>query len=355
MANPSPASDFPSSAISASKATRWRPRVLKWVRRAHLYTGLVLLPWVIFFGFSGMLFNHPEFGETESRGSWNGKELAALGFEVVDSRALAAEIVAELNESEAGQDLRLIPGQPVLMDGAIVYQGQAKAGAFTLAIDPSDGNANLQLSPEPRKTPVPPFLGARVDAPTVDGAMVESTVAALLAESGLKPLGKVEPSSRGGAELRFQLESPETGRRWNVSWNLMKGGLTARELGVGGGPDLYTVLTRFHKTHHYPHQFGARWLWNAFADATGLTMVLWGLSGAIMWWQIKPTRLIGIAGLSVAAVLAFFIFAGTYSNLHWVPREARPTSAAGKGSPPTPAGEARADRDKAGVPAAPTP
>lgn len=303
-----------------------------------MYTGLVLLPWVIFFGFSGMLFNHPELGETETRGRWSGADLAALGFGGVEPGALAAEIVAQLQEREGGEGLRLIPGEPVRVDGAFVYQGQAKGGTFTLSIDPADGSASLQHTKESPKAPATPFSSAGISpVGGVDAAKVEAVAAALLAESGLQPEGKVEASSRGGAELRFQIESPESGRRWNVSWNLLKGGLSAREVGVGGGPDLYTVLTRFHKTHHYPHQFGARWLWNAFADATGLTMVFWGLSGAIMWWQIKPTRLIGIAGLSVAGVLAFFIFAGTYSNLHWVPREARPGPTAAKGGPIPPA------------------
>ena len=354
MADSTPSSKTSTEGKRPLSSGRWRGRVLKWVRRAHLYTGLVLLPWVIFFGFSGMLFNHPEFGETEEVAAWSGSEVASKGFQGIDAEALAAEIVADLNHGGSGDDLRLIPGKPVDWEGGIVFQGQAKGGAFTLSIDPSDGDAVLHLTPESPKAKVPPFLSAEVAPKSgVKKEQVEEAVAALLAESGLEMTGKPEASARGGAELRFQVESPSTGQRWNVSWNLLKGGLAARELGVGDGPDLYTVLTRFHKTHHYPHQFGARWLWNAFGDATGLTMVFWGLSGAIMWWQIKPTRLIGVAGLSVAVVLAFYIFAGTYSNLHWVPREARPAPAAAKGGPQQTPGESKSGRERAENPATP--
>lgn len=354
MADSTPFSNRSADGKRAASSNRWRNRALKWVRRAHLYTGLVLLPWVVFFGFSGMLFNHPEFGEIEEVATWSGSEVASKGFQGIDAEVLAAEIVADLNRAVRGAELRLIPGKPVTWEGGIVFQGQAKGGGFTLSIDPSDGGAVLHQTPGSPQAKVPPFLSAEVSPESgVKGEQVEEAVAALLAESGLEMMGKPEASARGGAELRFQVELLTTGQRWNVSWNLLKGGLAARELGVGEGPDLYAILTRLHKTHHYPHQFGARWLWNAFGDATGLTMVFWGLSGAIMWWQIKPTRLIGVAGLSVAAVLAFYIFSGTYSNLHWVPREARPAPAAIKSGPLQSAGESKSGRVRPENPATP--
>ena len=324
----------PMNAGRSPSSTRFRNRILKWVRRAHLYTGLLLLPWVLFFGFSGMLFNHPEFGEMDQVGSWSGREMSKFGFETVEPESLASAIVADLNRSTEGRNLRLVPGG-ARVDGAFVFQGQARGGALTLTVDPEDGGAVLHRTTEATKPGAPSFVSAEIPSrkPT-ERESLEKAVARLMKESGIESAGTLEPSTRGGAELRFQVESESTGQRWNLSWNLLRGGLTARESGAGSGLDLYSVLTRFHKTHAYPQQFGARWLWSAFADATGLTMVFWGLSGAIMWWQIKPTRLIGVTGLSVAAVLAFYIFAGTYSNLHWTPRESRQPGPQGKpGSP----------------------
>lgn len=324
----------PGTAGGVRPSTRFRNRVLKWVRRAHLYTGLLLLPWVVFFGFSGMLFNHPGLGELDQVAAWSGREVAELGFEAIDPDELAVAIVADLNRSAVGRDLRLVPGG-TRIDGAFVLQGQAGGGALTLTIDPRDGSAVLNQARETAKPGAPDFVSVPVlagERPEI--ASLGKTVADLIERSGIESAGALEPSSRGGAELRFQVESATGDRRWNLSWNLLRGGLTARESGAGSGLDLYSVLTRFHKTHHYPQQFGARWLWSAFADATGLTMVFWGLSGAIMWWQIKPTRLLGITGLSVAGVLAFCVFAGTYSNLHWTPRESRPPGTQARQAPP---------------------
>ena len=45
---------------------RWLAKLMKLVRRVHMYTGLLMFPWVLLFGLSGMLFNHPNFGESGS-------------------------------------------------------------------------------------------------------------------------------------------------------------------------------------------------------------------------------------------------------------------------------------------------
>ena len=59
-------------------------------------------------------------------------------------------------------------------------------------------------------------------------------------------------------------------------------------------------------------------------------MVLWGITGVLMWWQIKPTRLVGVAGISIAAVVAFLVtVGGTLEELEFSPprsRGGRPTS-----------------------------
>lgn len=45
----------------------------------------------------------------------------------------------------------------------------------------------------------------------------------------------------------------------------------------------------------------------------------WSISGVIMWWQIKPTRLVGVSGLSIAAVIAFLVISGTLTELEFGP------------------------------------
>ena len=61
-----------------------RPRRRRWnalmrvVRRAHLFAGLLMLPWVVLYGVTAFLFNHPDafpdhqpraFGAAELKGN----------------------------------------------------------------------------------------------------------------------------------------------------------------------------------------------------------------------------------------------------------------------------------------------
>ena len=65
----------------------------------------------------------------------------------------------------------------------------------------------------------------------------------------------------------------------------------------------------------YPDQIGARWLWTLLADATAFTLIFWAVSGLIMWLQIRPTRLLGVAGLSIAAGVAWLVIASTLGEI----------------------------------------
>ncbi|MEC5127407.1 PepSY domain-containing protein [Verrucomicrobiales bacterium BCK34] len=305
-------------------------RVLKLVRRIHMYTGLILLPWVILFGFSGMLFNHPDLsGSVEVISSHSASEVDALKtFNEPNPDALADEILSKINEAEGLAFKRASSGDAVI-EGALVYQGNAEDGKAVVTLSPNYGSAVVRQYPSSKDGAKPVFPkaleGGLAGYDSDGGAGVADR---LFEAAGVEIEGDVETVERGAASVRFRIVSEDGKSRWNVSHNLVTGELSVREISAPLGVDLYELLTRLHKTHHYPDRFSTRWLWTAFGDATGVTMVFWGISGLIMWWQIKPTRVLGVAGLSVAAVVGFVIFAGTLSHNHWVPRQSK------GGSPP---------------------
>tara|TARA_Y100000589_G_scaffold294654_1_gene300497 strand:- start:1892 stop:2071 length:180 start_codon:yes stop_codon:yes gene_type:complete len=49
--------------------------------------------------------------------------------------------------------------------------------------------------------------------------------------------------------------------------------------------------------------------WAVIVDVMGALMIFWGLSGIFMWWQMKPTRRLGmisvIAGLALSIALGY--------------------------------------------------
>ena len=63
-------------------------------------------------------------------------------------------------------------------------------------------------------------------------------------------------------------------------------------------------LLRLHTAHGYPGEANARWYWAVVVDAMAFVMVFWGLTGLVMWWQIKATRRAGAVVLTLSAVAA---------------------------------------------------
>ncbi|MCB1078819.1 MAG: PepSY domain-containing protein [Verrucomicrobiae bacterium] len=336
---------------------RFNARLLKLVRRAHLYTGLLLLPWVIFFGFSGMLFNHPEwFGPVKVETVRTAAEVDRLAqYPEPDAARLASEVVKQLNDGAETPRYRIADTGTGVIDGTLNFEGKSESGERVLVIlSPNQGGASVRRFPNAAPQDKPDFHERRIELVTFDKNVAQSVASVLASDAGLKLVGDLTPVERGGAELRFRAQSISDGRLWNVTCQLMSGVVTARASDAASGLDFYSILSRLHKTHHYPDRRGARWAWSAFADATGITMVFWGVSGAIMWWQLKPTRLIGALGLSLAGVAAAIVFSGTFADLTFAP--ARPT-ASGGGAPsnreagnPSPKSRTPAANDKVTAP-----
>ena len=306
---------------SPKSTAKNRRRFTKLVRRAHMYTGLLLLPWVILFGLSGMFFNHGrQFGPMQTVAQWTPDQVAAAhGFSPADARSLAEELVADLNHSADGERFVLPDDHAPTLEGTYSYQANSERGRLQVSISSNRGEAHILQLPGGKPHDSPPFARPSAEVASFDAGSAEQLAAALLAEADVQISGPLEASSRGFAELRLQVETPRDGRRWNVVYKLLDGSLSGRAVDEVADNDFYSVVTRLHKTHHYPDRRGARWVWTAFADATGITMVFWGLSGLIMWWQMKPTRVVGIAGLSVAAVLGVVIFSGTIADHQFGP------------------------------------
>lgn len=304
------------------------------IRRVHLYTGLLLLPWVLFFGISGMMSNHPSLGSLETVRTFDQAIASQYGFAALDANQMADEILAALNaDANSGAVYKRVSSSDASFDGAITFLQEENNGKAVVSLNPSDGTVAVHRIVDSPKSPAPDFL--KTPLPSFPGASKDDfrdTAGAFLTASGeFTPNDSLNPSPKGAPELRFRIESADTGQKWNVAMNLLGGSLSARESGKDT-LSLHSAMTRMHKIHNYPAQMGARWVWTLFADITGLTMAFWGLSGAIMWWQMKPTRLIGTFAVCLAVCVSAFVFSGTYSNLNWTSPGARP-AARGDASP----------------------
>ena len=144
-----------------------------------------------------------------------------------------------------------------------------------------------------------PSSGLRLSDPLHE--RVKAAVPTILERTGF-PAGEVTVTSV--PDVVFPVEAG--GRVWTATYNPMTGGVSGRPAGEKPEADLgwRQFLLGLHKAHGYPGEANGRWWWALFADAMGLTMCFWGLSGLVMWWQVKATRKAGAVVLVLSAAAA---------------------------------------------------
>ena len=103
-------------------------------------------------------------------------------------------------------------------------------------------------------------------------------------------------------DLVFPIEAD--GQTWTATFNATTGSVSGGLPEPPTGPNWRQFLLRLHTAHGYPGETNARWGWAVIVDVMAAVMVFWGLSGLVMWWQIKATRIAGAVTLVLSAIAA---------------------------------------------------
>lgn len=287
-----------------------RVRFTRVIRRIHLYAGLLLLPWIFLFGLSGMLFNHPNLGEEVVGRPLARADLGAL--QAWSAQAIAERVVGGLNAD--GARYRLDPEAESELTGFTVLSAPSARGQHMLLLDMERAEGVLVSRTARQSAEGSRFPKRQVVLPDVSTKAVEQALGDLLRTQNVEALGALRAHPKIAPELRFRVLDAE-GARWNVSYDLGSGMVSGRRSDVAPNLGLTQLLSQLHTTHHFPLRFGALWLWALFADLLGITMVFWAVSGLIMWWQLKPTRTLGLVALAIALGLAGIVVGGTAQHL----------------------------------------
>ncbi len=340
------------------------------LRRTHLYAGLLMLPWVLLYGVTGILFNHPTWFSDQTLYTFDAQQAAGTPMaNLVTPPEIARSVVAAV-ASKTGEPFRfveregarfargglsaslLIDGKPYsasldLADGSgLIREGQTVSrggpGAPPSRPDAAADASKAPAGPEgtekrgrrgtpgpgpgaetgreprgetPAADPNDPFakLGpVAVDPPVLD--QLKAALPTIASRAGV-PAGQVEVTQVRASALSFLIERGD--HTWRASYDLASGALTASPNTPGQGADLSTrrFLLGLHRAHGYPTEFSARWVWAFLTDIMALLMIFWGVSGLIMWWQIKRTRLIGAGALAVSALMSAWVFVEMHQEL----------------------------------------
>jgi len=402
-----------------SRARTRLNKVMRLVRRSHLYAGLFLVPWVLMYGVTALLFNHPMLfpdGLFKLQ-AIEPDDLAGTPLERLPApRVLAAQVVEALNKS-GSSDANPSKSTPVYR---LVRPEEATfAREYSATVPGGDMNHVVRLDLVKREGTIR-SLAARKDAadrlPPPEFAQqvvlldsnpmdaINQSLNTVLARRDLPPIPELSatsfgqgleirggrgglpregrgegtnegdrprrkrgeaqaeggrpqqdgdasegdrpqrggrtagpPNTRAGApvpqvggrgqgrgnqgagpELTFAMEGE--GKVWRVGYQLQTGRLTGKpeELKSAGPPSDFSnrrFLLRLHTAHGYPSEINARWFWAIIVDVMAVCMIGWGITGLLMWWQMKNVRVVGAVVLVLSAVVSFISALGIHATM----------------------------------------
>jgi hypothetical protein len=308
---PIPTTD-PASTRPSSRARIRYNVALKLLRRAHLFAGLFLTPWVFLYGVTGFLFNHPEaFPDREVRTAGRA-EVAGTpldGFPTAPE--LAGRVVEALNARSADQGFRLVDRDGATFSRTLFVTATGRGREHLVRFDPETSEVFVRSTSLPNTAEVPWPGGPSVPLTDPPRDRLARGVPALLAKLGIEADAT---TIRNAPELICTIE--RDGRPWHLAYNLQSGATSARPAGErAGGLSPRRFLTGLHLSFTYPSRRDARWPWAVAVDAISVAMLFWGASGLLMWWQMKKLRGWGLAILVLSAAVAAAMAIGMHAVL----------------------------------------
>lgn len=305
--------------------------MMYWIRRLHMYLGLLLLPWALMYGVTAFLFNHPTaFGDAPmtffTSEAARGTEMETLPSPV----EMAAAVVQELNERQKPATAYQLgdPGKARFVREFAFATVAADGQQVSVLVDLVNGGGTIRSNPTlpPKQTETAPFTfgaGARTGSRPVekkantndaDGADKEragihltnpvherlKSALPIILERKSFPSGRVTVTSV--PDVAFPVEAG--GKTWTAIYNPMTGTVTGK---ADTPPEALTwrrFLLRLHTAHGYAGVIDARWFWALVVDAVAAVLVFWGASGLLMWWQLKAERRVGFFLILISVLCA---------------------------------------------------
>jgi hypothetical protein len=295
------------------------------LRRGHLYLGLFLFPWAVLYGVTAFLFNHPTAFSDAAATNFATSEIQGTSLETLPKpQSIAEAVVAKLNETQKPDTPYVLAGEAKFNRDFAFGTVKTETGALSFLVDPRTGGGTIRTAPPSRPTPEPaPFAVGKSQAPregkgnrrpagsqgpAQDGILLETPVheciltamPTVLNRAGF-PTGEVVVTSV--PEVTFPIQSQD--RRWLATYNPMTGAVSGVAEGkIENDLSWRRFLLRLHTAHGYPGETNSRWFWAIIVDVMAFTMCFWGLSGLVMWWQLKATRRLGAVILTLSAISA---------------------------------------------------
>ena len=288
------------------------------MRRIHLYSGLFMFPWVVLYGFTALLFNHPGLlsdrpGRTLTRDDFVGTALEPLADPAADAEQAIAALNAKFDSgTPSAPRFRLVSSERAVYSRDVIVARSRGAGQeHSVLLDLPSGTAFVSTS-EQAEADQAPFATRGLK---VSGALGERVKVGLPQALSRQGLAADDAGISIGTELLFLVEAE--GRVWRATYSPQTGAVSGRPFDTDRPSDLSArkFLTQLHLSHGFPSQAGIKSLWAVVVDCMFVCMIFWGISGLFMWWQIKSVRVVGAMVLTIGLILATLLAVGMHGEL----------------------------------------
>ena len=292
---------------SQATARKWKKKGwgVKLARRLHMYFGLILLPFVLLYGMTALLFNHSSWMSTSDYYRSSSEPFSSvqkdLPSEIVEQIAKELSSREELNFTGYDED-------SVELVNEHIFDVEEDGFRYRYRFVPMESKAFVQKTPT-QEQKEPEFTVSPVDfapAPSI----------AQLVEAIEEDHNGSEVRIRSASDVRFVANINR--EKWVLTCDLQTGKVTQSKFEEPRSEfNWRSYLLRLHKTRGYPRDGDSvRFGWAVAVDVMGLLMLFWGLSGIIMWWQMKPFRAIGgvlvLIGVLLCGLLGYWLYQAIY-------------------------------------------
>ncbi len=272
------------------------------IRRIHLYSGIFLLPWVLMYGITGAMFNHlglfprmqiqPVDAQMSSATEMN---------EFPDANQLASRVVDAIQKDVDSARIKLSRNAHAEFTNDLSFEVKQNGLQHVVDIDPVTHNSWIGTMPKNDEDPellLPAIRNVKLSPDPQDTAKNAAT--SLLNSAGL--LKGKEPQPFGWTKLNFLATVDDQPTR--ITYVLKDGHVDINRFTGENGMPLRHFFLRMHTSHGQSPTWNGRSFWSLAVDTMAIAMVFWGVSGIIMWWQIKRTRWIGAIIIALSLLTA---------------------------------------------------
>ncbi len=291
-------------------------RIMKIVRRAHLYAGLFMTPWVFLYGVTALLFNHPDAFPDATMTSFGPAETAGTSLENAPRPEILAQRVVEALSKPGPSSLKSVAYRLVRPEEAryareffASLKGEGQEHLLRLDLAKGEGSVRSQIKSTEKPAPFVRKGGVRLNPPPME--TLTKGLPSALEKLGVAKEQTIERTL--APDLSFLMEGE--GRTWRVTYNAQTGQVSGRPESARNPLSTRGYLLRLHVAHQYPSELNARWFWAVSVDAMFVSMVGWGMTGLLMWWQMKNVRKVGVIVLIVSALAAAAVAFGMHRVL----------------------------------------